>query len=725
MLSGSVAATGGAAEGRPNFAPTNSPGPVRRPNPITGFDRNDDFPLRDLAIVRSWDRDDLVVDYRGPYHLINTAMNLVAGNELAWQERMAESFILSPLYCGSKTTGYRRSSVVRSDLENDEVEPEEAELKTVACSARLWRRHPPGHGRQRFGCRGQSQRGLPLVAAGHDPDDHAQRPARPLVRQSRRIGMAPVGPTVCVLPPGRAVRPHDEQGQVCVSLRRWPLREPRGLRAGSPALPVHRRLRRRGRPGLSFWDLGSLVRKCRQDFGVRIEIDISPLLKKEGTPYAKWHCAVGQIHYDEVDIGALPGTLVYIKPSLSGDEPSDVRNYVVEHPTFPHEPTADQFFSESQFESYRVLGEHIAQSVFRDVVRDVGPDSSPAALFSRLRRRWAQAPPNLDKDFLESMKPFVKIHEALRTDPKLESLSQELYPESHPASRRWPRSRGGPAHGRRPRPRPCRHRDAPGHGKRLDRGEPRCLLRSPAQSRLDERLPPLDQLGHLPGSLARGPWRVQPRVRAVLRERAEPHGPRAERRLARGTPAEGRKKFPLPRFREGLRELDKEFSLEWPHIVLDEIGDGHSGLVDMFKHACKHPPVPGKWPMAVLIVPRRDSARRATNLRTELLWRDPRLGVARRRCRPRRLVARRYRTLGLGEAIKKTLKELKEELKTASKPAGYTLRTRYPSDGRSRGKQRWQKTLWSDFFQNQGFHHDDFDSSVNDPDTLLYRWAPR
>jgi hypothetical protein len=37
----------------------------------------------------------------------NTAMNLVAGDELAWQERMAESFILSPLYCGSKTTGYR------------------------------------------------------------------------------------------------------------------------------------------------------------------------------------------------------------------------------------------------------------------------------------------------------------------------------------------------------------------------------------------------------------------------------------------------------------------------------------------------------------------------------------------------------------------------------------------------------------------------------------------
>ena len=110
-------------EGRPNFAPTNSPGPVRRPNPITGFDFDDDFPLHDLAIVRSWDGDDLVVNYRGPYHLINTAMNLVAGDELAWQERMAESFILSPLYCGSKTTGYRPATrIARHELKDDEVE---------------------------------------------------------------------------------------------------------------------------------------------------------------------------------------------------------------------------------------------------------------------------------------------------------------------------------------------------------------------------------------------------------------------------------------------------------------------------------------------------------------------------------------------------------------------------------------------------------------------------
>ena len=39
-------------------------------------------------------------------------------------------------------------------------------------------------------------------------------------------------------------------------------------------------------------------------------------------------------------------------------EPDDVLAYRRMHPDFPHDPTADQFFTESQFESYRALGHH-------------------------------------------------------------------------------------------------------------------------------------------------------------------------------------------------------------------------------------------------------------------------------------------------------------------------------------------------------------------------------
>jgi hypothetical protein len=53
------------------------------------------------------------------------------------------------------------------------------------------------------------------------------------------------------------------------------------------------------------------------------------------------------------------GLLLYIKPCVYAECPADVRNYARESPAFPHETTADQFFVESQFESYRALGRHI------------------------------------------------------------------------------------------------------------------------------------------------------------------------------------------------------------------------------------------------------------------------------------------------------------------------------------------------------------------------------
>jgi len=53
-----------------------------------------------------------------------------------------------------------------------------------------------------------------------------------------------------------------------------------------------------------------------------------------------------------------------MKSSLTGDEPADVLNYKKHHPVFPHDSTTDQWFSESQFESYRRLGHHVAYSVF-------------------------------------------------------------------------------------------------------------------------------------------------------------------------------------------------------------------------------------------------------------------------------------------------------------------------------------------------------------------------
>jgi hypothetical protein len=113
-------------------------------------------------------------------------------------------------------------------------------------------------------------------------------------------------------------------------------------------------------PGFSFEDLGNALRKIRVDFGVTIDFTPGqwrPL--SEGTRRS----AVATVRYSSTDAAAPDGQLLYIKPMLLGTEPPDLRSYAVRHPDFPHQSTADQWFDESQTESYRQLGLHTLREV--------------------------------------------------------------------------------------------------------------------------------------------------------------------------------------------------------------------------------------------------------------------------------------------------------------------------------------------------------------------------
>lgn len=128
----------------------------------------------------------------------------------------------------------------------------------------------------------------------------------------------------------------------------------------------------------------------RLDLGARIDIDLRAIGKTHADGTARIdsnapedgsghgpHVALGLISYAREGRGAArgerasdaetveKGALLYVKPSLSGDENSYVRAYRQRNPTFPHETTGDQFFSEEQFEAYRALGEHVLSRALR------------------------------------------------------------------------------------------------------------------------------------------------------------------------------------------------------------------------------------------------------------------------------------------------------------------------------------------------------------------------
>jgi hypothetical protein len=389
----------------------------RSPDPITGFDPSDDLPLAALKIKA----EPAATGYNGPYLLVNTTMNLVSGEELAWQQRKAEAFLLSPLACGSADTGYCKTDVYGGGIR----------LSTAVS--------------------------ISGAAASPNSGYHSS----PAVTALLTVFNARLG--AWLGNPQRPRRWRDPSPNVGFL---YLLKELFGRTTDTSAyvylsdgghfenLGLYELVRRRCRYIIvsdagcdgkhTFEDLGGAIRKCRADFGIRIEIDLDALRLSGEGGRSRWHCAVGRIRYDDVDFGAIAGTLVYIKPSLTGDEPADVVNYAVDNPTFPHQDTADQFFDESQFESYRALGEHVAEIVFAESLGDLKLDLTelPAtasaddirnyacrSLFSSLSRRWFGMPPEYEARFLHTSEQFSELQRSMAEHAEMNRLTRSMYPE--------------------------------------------------------------------------------------------------------------------------------------------------------------------------------------------------------------------------------------------------------------------------------------------------------
>jgi hypothetical protein len=347
------------------------PGGERDPDPFTGFDEFDNLRMKDLwpAAHPADEQTASTSSPPPPLHIINAALNLVGGRNLAWQERKAESFTISSLHAGSPFTGYRRTSprpvAPRNTPAADAVPRNKVRLygddhgvslgtaMTISgaaanpsmgyhsspaitflltlFNARLgwWLGNPGPAGRKTF------DRAAPRLTAGL------------IVREL--FGLTNDRAEYVQLSDGGHF---DNLGLYEMVLRRC-----RHIVVVDST----------GDPDCGFDDLGNSIRKIRIDLGVPIEFEGPMQIHARDTSLkdtdVKRYWAVAKIRYSCVDTtngsGPTPdGTLIYVKPAFYGDEPRDVCTYANEHKTFPHEATADQFYTESQFESYRALGSY-------------------------------------------------------------------------------------------------------------------------------------------------------------------------------------------------------------------------------------------------------------------------------------------------------------------------------------------------------------------------------
>jgi len=104
----------------------------------------------------------------------------------------------------------------------------------------------------------------------------------------------------------------------------------------------------------SFDDLGAAVRKCRIDLGAEIHLDLNRLRAQPPNALPNSTYTDGCVTYRD----GTTAKIVVIKASMCHPpgEPVDVQSYASRYVAFPQQSTADQFFDESQFESYRRLG---------------------------------------------------------------------------------------------------------------------------------------------------------------------------------------------------------------------------------------------------------------------------------------------------------------------------------------------------------------------------------
>jgi hypothetical protein len=185
-------------------------------------------------------------------------------------------------------------------------------------------------------------------------------------------------------------------------------------------------------PEVAFDDLANALRRIREDFGVEIEMDVEAL-RPDDNGRSRQHAVVGTIHYDGLG-GTDKGTVLYFKPTLTGDEPPDVLQYRTRNPAFPHEGTGDQFYDEAQWESYRRLGEHAGNSVLRFLDRPVAKKAGRKGasfvenLFLDASQHWHRIPPEFQERFIILTQRCGAFEAEIR-DHAPAVLRHEFFPE--------------------------------------------------------------------------------------------------------------------------------------------------------------------------------------------------------------------------------------------------------------------------------------------------------
>lgn len=306
-----------------------------------------------------------------PYHLINCNIILNNATTPRFRGRVGDSFLLSPLYCGSDATDY---------IATDRFAGGQMTLATaMSISGAAENPHS--------GVSGEGKSINPFVAFL-------------LTFLGLRLGYWTFNPATSLRKLNSIMRPNYIFPGLYSLLNFGHAEKSMFIELSDGGhfdnTGIYELVRRRtpviiladgsADPDFTFDDLGNAIERIRVDFGVLIRFpdvtfDLSGLLPgsqasvsqnsakiyDEKYSLSERGYAIGDIIYPDIpNEKGFIGRFVYIKATLTRNLPGDLYAYKASHPSYPNQSTLDQFFDERQFESYRELGYQLTSQLFKN-----------------------------------------------------------------------------------------------------------------------------------------------------------------------------------------------------------------------------------------------------------------------------------------------------------------------------------------------------------------------
>lgn len=346
----------------------------RNPDPYTQFDQHDDYLLANasheflqpmIQSDASGLENDSSIKAKGPLLIFNAALNSGNSSDLAWQERQSLPFSMSPLHVGSCLLKPKFKTIAGEISDNDTIRKDSKNKKQDGAYRRT----------EQFG--GGLLTGEAMAISGaafNSAMGHYSSPILTMLTTifNLRLGVWLGNPTHKISWkkkfPGLAIFPIVREFFGRTTDTDQIINVSDGGHFDN--LGLYEMLRRQCKlivvcdagadPEYKLSDLGKAVRLAKLDMDQQINVEFGKdHLSELADPNNSRYIGVANISYNTAD-SVKYGILIYLKAKYIPNLPPQVQSYFSLNPKFPHEPTTDQWFGESQFNAYFELGQHLS-----------------------------------------------------------------------------------------------------------------------------------------------------------------------------------------------------------------------------------------------------------------------------------------------------------------------------------------------------------------------------